>query len=289
MKGAAATPAAGPCVHLSEYNEGSLFFMLRPILATWLVVGGGAQTLLGWGAQGHRIAARIAEGYLTQHARGQVRAILDGDQDFVLCSTWADEVRPQRGKTAPWHYINIPLTAKRSAGFAQFCNGGECLPKVIQASISKLKDPRVTGRERAEALKFLVHFVADLHQPLHAGDNRDRGGNDTKVVYFGKSTNLHRIWDTDILVRMRSDEQAATKVVMAELTGARERKWRSGTLDDWLWESQNAARAVVYKNLPKGSEPALDFRYQREAEKVVRTQLAKSGVRLARLLNEIWP
>ena len=88
---------------------------------------------------------------------------------------------------------------------------------------------------------------------------------------------------------MRSDEQAATKVVMAELAGARERKWRSGTLDDWLWESQNAARAVVYKNLPKGSEPALDFRYQREAEKVVRTQLAKSGVRLARLLNEIWP
>jgi len=258
-------------------------------VAVWSLCAICGQTLFGWGAQGHRIAARIAEHHLTEHARGQVLAILAGDKDLVSCSTWADEVRPQRGETASWHYINIPLTAKRSAGFAQFCNGGECLPKVIQAFISKLRDPRVTGRERAEALKFLVHFVADLHQPLHAGDSRDRGGNDSKVVYFGKSTNLHRIWDTDILVRMQGDEQAATKAVMAELTGARARKWRSGTLDDWLWESQSAARAVVYKNLPKGSEPALDSRYQKEAQKLVRTQIAKSGVRLARVLNEIWP
>jgi hypothetical protein len=155
--------------------------------------------------------------------------------------------------------------------------------------VATVRSDQATKEQRAEALKFIIHFVGDLHQPLHAGDRGDRGGTDLEVEYFGSAFNLHRIWDTEILSRMNSDEDVVAGMLLRELGGGRRAKWQKGSVEDWLWESHAAARTVAYRNLPKGKVPRLGQSYQKEAEKLVRAQLAKGGIRLARILNELWP
>ena len=119
-------------------------------------------------------------------------------------STWADEVRGQRRETGPWHYINIPIDAPHTRS-ADFCSKEGCVVSKIDDLVEILHTSNDRA-ERAEALKFLIHFVGDMHQPLHCGDRKDRGGNDTKVNYFGQAYNLHRLWDSDLLARMDNDE-----------------------------------------------------------------------------------
>ena len=232
--------------------------------------------LLGWGPEGHRVVARIAESRLKPKAAAAVKDLLGVPMADV--SIWADEVRPQRRESAPWHYINIPIDAPRTRS-ADYCAKEGCVVSKIQDLVHTLK----TSTDRAarvEALKFLIHFIGDMHQPLHAGDKKDRGGNDTKVVYFGEEFNLHRIWDSDLLSRMDKDEEHLANSLVT--SRRKRRKLSRGRVEDWIWESHDLARDVAYKNLT----PQLSEAYQQAAEPAIRLQLQRGGLRLAKLLNK---
>ncbi|HBY60327.1 MAG TPA: S1/P1 Nuclease [Solibacterales bacterium] len=243
-------------------------------------------SLFAWGPEGHQTVSRLAEKRLNPKARAMVSEILGPSQTLVTVAVWADEVRRDRRESGPWHYINIPIDAKRGTT-AAFCPPEGCVVRKVTELVAALKGGSLAGGEREEALKYLVHFVQDMHQPLHCGDRRDRGGNDVKVKYFGRDTNLHAVWDSGILFQLKQDSETLAARLDAA-TGAGDRKaWAKGSVEDWAWEAQKESRKVAYGRLPKGATELGD-EYQKRTVRTVERQLAKGGVRLAAILNEIW-
>jgi S1/P1 Nuclease len=170
---------------------------------------------LAWGSEGHHIAAEIAEQFLEPSTAHRVRELLAIDNETTLAqaSTWADEIRPQRPETARWHYVNIPINPPDGTPATydprRDCPTADRVVAKIGAFEAVLRDRSAAPRQRLETLKWLVHLVADVNQPLHASDNGDRGGNDVHVDFMGRRTNLHAVWDTGILAAAHiSDERA---------------------------------------------------------------------------------
>ena len=135
-----------------------------------------------WGAEGHRIVALIAASELTPQAKAQVESLLGGDaaSSMAELSTWADEIKFRRHETGPWHYVDIEIDSQ-GYNAARDCPTGDCVVAQIERDEHIVGDRSLAMPVRAEALKFLIHFVGDLHQPLHCADNHDRGGNEVKV------------------------------------------------------------------------------------------------------------
>ncbi|MCU0246312.1 MAG: S1/P1 nuclease, partial [Bryobacter sp.] len=160
---------------------------------------------LAWGREGHQIISKIATRWIHPATAREAAALLEEGETLVTISTWADEVRAEREETATWHYINLPLEAKlRGIEWRAYCPPAGCILSAIEDSLKVLRD-RSAGRVKlAEALKFLVHFVGDLHQPLHTVDRNDRGGNDLQVILNGQVVSLHWAWDT-LLIGERQD------------------------------------------------------------------------------------
>ncbi len=168
-----------------------------------------ASPAFAWGPGGHEIAAAIAADNLTASARAKVGAILGGDARalMILDSSWADEVRSDRPETGPWHYVNIPLGV-RGYDARRDCQQNDCVVAVIDRMARLVGDARTPRLERTEALRYLIHFVADIHQPLHATDDHDRGGNSRYLYYRGKRMNLHGLWDQDAVRALGRDPLA---------------------------------------------------------------------------------
>ncbi len=269
----------------NSFKYGKCRFVPAGLLAGALLFA--APSVFGWGVEGHHVAARIAWANLNQNAKSRVRALLAANADLVSISTWADEVRRDRKETYTWHFVDIPLGAARS-GISRFCPPEGCVFGKIDDFVAVLKNPASSPERQTEALKFLVHFVGDLHQPLHCGERNDRGGNDQKVIYFGRETNLHRIWDTDILVKMNLSEDTLASELMAAMTESQRRQWQKGSVEDWAFESKELSRTVVYQGVPAGSTAVLGEKYEARAEPVVKLQLSRAGIRLAMILNSIW-
>jgi hypothetical protein len=235
-----------------------------------------------WFDLGHRVVAQIAEGRLTPHTAAAVRDILGG-QDISDASLWADQIRGQRRSTGPLHYVNIPLDAAAYDSAAQ-CPGGQCIIAAIESDRRVLADPASSSIERAEALKFLIHFMGDLHQPLHVSNNNDRGGNQAQVQFFGAGTNLHKVWDGLLIERADvtdADQYLARLTLQMALMelGAFER----GTVVDWAMEGHQIAVENAYR-IPRNRQLAEPY----EAANIPLVDLAiiKAGVRLAMVLNE---
>jgi hypothetical protein len=275
------------CEH--QIRADARFPRLGCAMAAWLMI---VLTLvapdraLAWGRIGHRAAAKLAESRLTPTARDAVAAILDQNETLADASTWADEVRPNRPESAPWHYVNVPLAEPRYSD--HFCPPQGCVVSKIEEFRAILADRTRKLEERREALRFLVHFVEDMHQPLHVGDRGDRGGNDTTVVFLGTPTNLHRVWDSG-LIEHESDSEAVWLLRLKALavpdvaTG-----WERGTAAEWATESLTLARLAFL--LPESasrlkSDDKLDERYAAFGASVAQLRLAQAGVRLAWLLN----
>jgi hypothetical protein len=233
-----------------------------------------------WFDLGHRVIARIAEGRLTPHTTEAIHDILGG-QSLADASRWADDIRGQRRETGPFHYINLPLAAETYD--SAYCPGGQCIIGAIERDRRILADPASSGTDRAEALRFLIHFAGDLHQPLHVSDNHDRGGNQTQVQFFGKGSNLHQVWDGELIQAMWTDEQQYLdhlKQQMATLDlGAFER----GTVVDWAMEGHRIATEDAYQ-IPHNRE--LGAAYVGKNLPLVDLAIIKAGVRLAKLLND---
>jgi hypothetical protein len=159
---------------------------------------------LAWGGEGHQIVALIAEDHLTPRAKAAVTELLDGAHiSDAEVASWADEVRRQRSNTAPWHYVNIPHDA---GAFDQVRDGNNVnnVIDAIDAQLKVLADKAAPREKRQEALKFVVHFMGDIHQPLHCADrNGDKGGNKRLVFFLDrrKAVSLHSVWG------LRSDSE----------------------------------------------------------------------------------
>ena len=241
-------------------------------------------TSFGWGRDGHRIIGHIAEQFLTPNARAAVRDLL-GDASLAEVSTWADEVRgtPAYRWTAPMHYVNSP---PGSDGYDQQrdCADGCCVVGAIEHYADVLRDRQAPRPDRIEALKMLVHFVGDVHQPLHAGYGVDRGGNDVKVFFFGDNTNLHSLWDSGLIRRTQKNWSEYA----AELHKRESSKRRTAVnLDPAVWaaESFKLAEGNAYA-IPGDGELGQDY-FEKNIP-VVEQQLAIAGVRLAEMLNAIF-
>lgn len=264
--------------------KGNAFRVRRAATAFVLILLVGSN-VLGWGREGHEIVVAIAERHLTETARERVRQILGPDTSLAAVSTWADEIRPSRPKTAPWHYVDIPLNAS-AIDLARDCPNGDCVIAAINHFNELLRDKTSMPEVKNEALKFIVHFVADLHQPLHCADDHDRGGNNVHVTFFGENANLHSVWDTLLIERIDSDPRHYANRLDADLTDSTIRAFEQGTVEDWALESHAVAQMVVYGALPTRETFDLGADYFDVASVAADLQLQKAGIRLALILNE---
>jgi hypothetical protein len=250
-----------------------------------------AEPALAWGPQGHRVITRITMERLTPKARAEIKALLNRGDTLVDVCDWADhdayDVFPRSG---PWHYVNVPISAARYD--ARFCSDRGCVVSKIKEYRRALADPKTPFRERQVALLLFVHFVEDIHQPLHVGDNHDRGGNDTQVQFDGRGTNLHRVWDSDLLHHTGGDDRAWVGRAAPLLTPENVEAWSRGRVEDWADESLEAAKAAYRwpadATQPIGAGAELGDGYAKMAAPILRECLAKAGLRLADELNAIF-
>jgi hypothetical protein len=187
----------------------------------WFSVAGAVAPPLGfaWGHEGHQIVALIAEKNITPAALARAKAILGG-ASLEDVASWADDYRRDYPETGPWHYIDIPLADSR-IDMARECPDGQCVIAQTERFLSVLKDPKPDRAAKAEALKFVVHFVGDLHQPLHDEDDRDKGGNERRVTFDRKIDNLHWVWDTGLLEHIDRNPEELAAELEATITPAR--------------------------------------------------------------------
>ncbi|HEY6515570.1 MAG TPA: S1/P1 nuclease [Steroidobacteraceae bacterium] len=250
----------------------------------------GSSTAWAWGREGHRIVALIAADRLTPAARAQVADILGADARNAMegTSIWADEIRDQRPETGRWHYVDIEISAK-GYDAARDCPGGDCVVAQILKDERLVADSRLATPARAEALRFLIHFVGDLHQPLHCADHHDRGGNSVQVKLGGEEKNLHSVWDTAIVSGLGDDPVAVAADLDSQITPREAEAWRRGGPVDWANESFAIAKHDIYGPL-RGAHAEdgaiqLPDDYVLRERPVVAEQLEKAGVRLAMVLN----
>jgi hypothetical protein len=237
-----------------------------------------------WGVEGHRIVALIAERHLTPAAAAAVKRLLaaDGATRLADVASWADDWRETHRETGPWHHVDIPLEA---AGYdpARDCPHDACVIAQIRRFARDLADTSRPNGEREQALKFLIHLVGDVHQPLHAADHHDNGGGDVRVIYDGRPSNLRRIWDVE-LVRAASGVAGGEAVLVDQLDST-----PADTPDiepvAWANEAHGLAANVAYPNLPDDRGEDLSGDYTIAVTPVVNEQLRRAGLRLAATLN----
>jgi hypothetical protein len=284
-------------------------FLLVPALET-------PQPALAWGNEGHEIIALIAENYLEPAVRAKVAKLLAADTDALTDhdiaseATWADKYRDSDRNTSKiryeatwrWHFVDIELAAP---DLASACFGHPPLPPGVPASqgppqacvvdkidqfATELSDPATSAPEQLLALKYLLHFVGDLHQPLHAADDHDAGGNKKLVAAAGLNPgNLHHYWDVEFFERLGTDPRQVAGSLIGQISEEQRLGWSSGTPADWAVEAFAIARRDPYGLLPPPGDHgtySLAPAYVEQAVRDSALQLSRAGVRLAFVLNQ---
>jgi hypothetical protein len=244
--------------------------------------------LISWGVTGHRTIGKIAENHLSPAAKAAVGELL-GTETLAEASTWPDEVRSQPAyrHTASWHYLNLPL----GLSYAEFqtrvqgMTAGNVYSALLQQE-QVLGSNQSTREEKIEALKYIVHFVGDLHQPMHVSREEDKGGNTIQINYEGQGTNLHALWDSKLI-----DHQGLTFEQMAEkydqVSAAQVQEWQSDPLIKWIWESYEIS-TNLYGQVDAMNGRSIDDAYYQAHIGIIRERIEKAGVRLAGVLNSIF-
>jgi len=196
-----------------------------------------------WGRLGHRVISRLAERHLTPQAKAANAELLEPGESPADASMWADENRGRLPKTAPWHYVDVPLDAPRyDARFSGDVSSKGCVVDKINEFWLIVRDKTKSVEDRRFALRFLIHCIEDMHQPCHVGDNHNEGGNLTQVRWFDRGSNMHRVWDSGIIERS-GDTEDFWLADLAEFDRAENRAaWMKGAVEDWATESLLVAR-----------------------------------------------
>ena len=237
-------------------------------------------TSFGWGATGHRATGHIAEKYLSKKARKELRKIL-GQENLAMVSTWMDEIRSNRAydHTHDWHWVTIPegMTYEQTEK-----NPNGDIIQTLGRLVAELKQGGLDAKTKAEHVKMIAHLIGDIHQPLHVGKEGDKGGNDVRVTWFRNNSNLHRVWDSDII---NGTQLSYTE--LAHSLGKPDKetfeKWQKATVLDWAIESMSY-RERIY-NIGDGN---LSYEYSYQNYDVVKLRILQAGIRMAAVFNDIF-
>lgn len=245
-----------------------------------------------WGYEGHEIVALIAAQNLTPATKMHVVDLLGGPDAadaMKRYSTWADKIRRSRPNTSPWHYVDIEID---SSGYSRSrdCPKDDCVVGQIERDIRIIKNAALVKPVRADALRFLIHFVGDESQPLHCSDEHDRGGNEVQVVLKRQRTNLHRIWDTSVVTPLGRNSNKVAAILSTQITPSEKSAWSKGTPAGWAEECWMVAKREIYgdlKNRGSGGPIILPPDYAESKSVIAARQLKRAGIRLATILNAI--
>lgn len=241
---------------------------------------------VAWGTQGHRICGQIASSYLTPKARKAIDQIL-GNESIALASNWADFIKsdPAFAYLSAWHYIDFDKTYTYPE-MVQYLNGDTNVDAYtkLQFLIAELKKDNLNKMNRKIYLRMLIHIIEDVHQPMHAAHADDKGGNDFKVNWFNNPTNLHSVWDSQLIdfQQLSYTEYAAA---INHTTEAQRAEWQSDPISKWIFESNQIAN-TLYTEIKPGD--TLNYKYNFTHIDTVNQQMLKAGVRLAGVLNAIF-
>lgn len=245
------------------------------------------QYCFAYGPTGHRVVAEIAQRHLSRHAKRELKKLI-GDQRLAFWANWPDFIKSdttgQWKSATKWHYVDLPGGISKE----QFMTDLKALPgqnlyTQIPAMEAQIKDKSLSLEKRQQALYFLIHFLGDLHQPLHVGRDEDQGGNKIKVTWFGKPTNLHAVWD-EALIDYQQYSYTEYATVLDVVDKDQAKSWTESPLEEWFYESHQLSDKV-YDRTPEGSK--LSYGYNYIFVNDLNEELTKGGLRLAKILNEI--
>lgn len=243
------------------------FFLLIPVPAK-----------ADWGKTGHRVVGQIAQDNLTPAALKAVTEILKGET-LATASTWSDEIKSDSSydEFKKWHYVNLPLDKK----YSEVEHQSENIVTAINRCIKVLQDNKSTKEDKTFHLKFLVHLVGDIHQPLHVGRYEDLGGNKIYVKFFGENSNIHRVWDSDMI----NNYKMSYTELSDYLQSYKEIDFVQGDAVCWANESQDHVKEI-YSNIEE--QEKLSYNYLFNNFYTVKDRLFRAGIRLANILNKIY-
>lgn len=259
----------------------SAFFLLL-LLALYLPLPSTA-----WGVTGHRVVGQIADSYINTKTRAAIKRIL-GTESIAMSSNWADFIKSDSAYKYldPWHYVNTPKDLSYEAFKATLAKDTNAnVYNAINFLVKELKKKNLALDSQRKYLRLLIHFVGDIHQPLHVSPEGTTGGNDIKVQWFRDNSNLHRVWDSD-LIEMQQLSYTEYAAYINHSTAAQRSKLQSTPLSAWLYESYVMAQDL--HNEIKEVNPRLGYRYNYDHIHQLNQQMLKGGVRLAGLLNQIF-
>lgn len=239
-----------------------------------------------WGTLGHRITGQIAETYLTPSAKRAIRQLL-GHESLAMASNWADFIRSDSSYNflSSWHYINMPAGLS-PAGFHDFLTNDTSTDLYTRLNfvVSQLRIRSLDKAKKTFYLKLLIHLAGDAHQPMHASHAEDNGGNKFRVQWFGAPTNMHRLWDEDLInfqqLSYTEYAQAINYPAPAQI-----KQWQQQPIGDWIHESYDLAEAFYAEVKP---DDKLGYPYNFHHLAILNERLLKGGIRLAGLLNSIF-
>lgn len=295
-----------PSLNLEEHLEalGQIMRLRIAILAPVLAFAWAPTDAFALGQDGHRIVCKIAETELSNAARAEVDRLLALDPDFSDLSEaclWADQVRNSTHReTGPWHFINLDKDDLIVDSSDCPVDKG-CVLHGVAVHLAALNDDDASDSGKLEALKFLGHWIGDLHQPLHISFFEDRGGNSIDIRWLGaKDTNLHSVWDTQMILTYQRDNwnsvvsaerwQAFAQELTLDISGSERVAWRAGAPTNWAQESYDISRdpGVLYLELDDSTRHPLGRSYFNRNIPILKERLQQAGVRLGTLLNRVF-
>jgi len=257
---------------------------MRVLIAVFLLMLAPAKAF-AWGATGHRVTGALAQPLLSPKAKAEIEKIL-GTETLAEASTWADEMRSSpepfwQSTASPYHYVTVP-PGKTYADVGAPPEGDSVV--ALTKFAATLKDKAASREDKALALRFAVHIIGDLHQPLHVGNGSDKGGNEVQVTFFGQPTNLHAVWDSGLIDKRELSYTEFAAFLQRRIGPADVTAW--STPDPLVWIAESGAlRDGVY---PANGQAALSWKYAFQHRQTIDTRLMQGGVRIAAWLNAVY-
>lgn len=257
--------------------------MKLPVIAISVLAMVASSNTWAWGKTGHRVTGKIAESYLSESAKQHINALFP-NSSLAEISTLADEMRSNPStfwqKTAsPWHYVSVP----KGKSYSQVTppSEGDAVT-ALNNFVKTIKDDAASNEDKKLALHFIVHIIGDLHQPLHAGNGTDRGGNDVKLKFFWEETNLHRVWDSQLIDKQQLSYSEMASWLNNKITVEQAQQWLVSDPNIWIKESTQL-RDTIY---PESDSISWDYQYKHID--TIKVRLQQGGVRIAAFLNKVF-
>lgn len=235
--------------------------------------------LMGWGKTGHRVIGQIAEENLSPKAKAELTKLF-GHSDLARLANWADEIKsdPAWKHANDWHYCTV-LEGQEYKGPE---DGGRAVQKITEFT-ALLKKNNLGAKDKKDVLRFIIHIVGDLHQPLHVGNGTDRGGNDVKVTWFSDETNLHRVWDSQMIDHMQYSYTEYAQQIQLGMTPVGKADLLDPTLLTFVHESR-----ALHPQIYDIGEGKLGWEYIYKNRELMEDRLLQGGYHLAAILNDIF-